>query len=138
MTVTNALASVAVDELDRARAFYEMLLGAPTQPMPDVLEWWLPGGGALQVYRLAERAGGCSCTLLVTDIGESVERLRPHHPIEPSGVVRGDRMDVLMIRDPDGNSIALVEPRRPGDASGVVPHTTPTSADGPPERTPFA
>ena len=139
MTISNALASVAVADLDRARSFYEQLLGPPTRPRPDLFEWWLPDGGALQVYRLPERAGTCSCTFVVSDVDEIADLLRSTGRLGDSTIARDDRSSVLMVRDPDGNSIAFDQPHPADDAaSRVVPHTTPTSADGPPERTPFA
>ena len=44
--------------------------------MPEVLEWHLEGGGGLQVYELPERAGQCSCTLIVSDIDEITQQVR--------------------------------------------------------------
>ena len=44
--------------------------------MLEVAEWKFPRGGWLQVYQLAERAGGGSFTLAVTDIDEIIARAR--------------------------------------------------------------
>ena len=59
MAISNALASVAVKNLAASRNWYEQLFGRPpdAQPMAEVVEWKFDGGGEIQVYELAERAG---------------------------------------------------------------------------------
>jgi len=47
--VANALASLAVRDLAAATAWYGKFLGPGNQPMPEVVEWHLPRGGALQL-----------------------------------------------------------------------------------------
>lgn len=109
MAVENALASVAVSNLDVAAAWYARLLGsAGSKPMPEVVEWKLPGGGGLQVYALAERAGHCSFTLVVSDIEGEIRKL------DAMGVDTRQRsatpqVKTVMVTDPDGNHVALAE-----------------------------
>ena len=77
MSIDNVLASVAVKDLNVARAWYSRLLGSDgSSPMPEVVEWRFDGGGSLQVYQLAERAGHGSCTLAVHDIDTEVRKLK--------------------------------------------------------------
>ncbi|RYI89101.1 MAG: hypothetical protein EON47_21765, partial [Acetobacteraceae bacterium] len=47
MTITNALAGIAVDNLGDALDFYERFFGreADARPLGDVAEWKLPGIG---------------------------------------------------------------------------------------------
>jgi predicted enzyme related to lactoylglutathione lyase len=113
MTITNALASVAVRDLSAAVPFYEKFLGPAKRPMPEVAEWQLDGGGGLQVYQLSERAGTCSCTLIVSDIDEIADRLRSTGVAPGAEPSRNDRVDTVMIKDPDGNSIAFSHPKDP-------------------------
>ena len=48
MAIENALASVAVKDLDIAVDWYERVLDRPgTNPMPEVAEWRFPRGGCL-------------------------------------------------------------------------------------------
>jgi hypothetical protein len=66
-------------------------------------------GGWLQVYLLPEHAGCGSVTLTVSNLEEVVAKL------ENMGVDTGERsssekLEILMITDPDGNHLALVEP----------------------------
>ena len=59
MTITNALASSAVDSLSESLVWYEYLFGrkADARPMADVAELKLPGGGWVHVATDADRAG---------------------------------------------------------------------------------
>ena len=113
MPITNAIASVAVRDLNTAIKWYEALFSkAPTRPMPEVAEWSFERGGWLQVYQLHERAGSCSCTLAVSNIEEEVARLKKMN-IDTSHRTSTEKVKTLMIKDPDGNSIALAEATDP-------------------------
>jgi hypothetical protein len=111
MTIANALASVAVRDVETAAAWYEKLLGPGNQPMPEVIEWQLERGGGLQIYAAPERAGRTSCTLIVTDIDELVQQLDETGIAPDAEPERNDRVDTVMINDPDGNSIAFARPK---------------------------
>ena len=113
MTITNALAGLAVRDLERSSRWYERILGPGTRPMPEVVEWQLDGGGGLQVYAGPERAGQGSCTLIVSDIDEAADQLRASGLVADPEVNRDNRVDTIMIKDPDGNSIAFAMPRDP-------------------------
>ena len=110
MLIDNAIASVAVKDLESAAPWYEALLGrAPdSTPMPEVAEWKFPRGGWLQVYQLPERAGSGSCTLAVSDIEEVVAHVKKLG-IDASQRSSGAQVKTLMIVDPDGNHIAFAE-----------------------------
>ena len=78
MTISNALASVAVKDIKAAVQWYAKVVGRPADatPMPELAEWKFQMGGWLQVYALPERAGSCSCTLVVSDIDSEATRLK--------------------------------------------------------------
>jgi predicted enzyme related to lactoylglutathione lyase len=111
MTVTNALASVAVRDLEVSTKWYETLLGTGSHPMAEVVEWQLEQGGGLQVYEAPERAGQGSCTLIVSDIDEIARQLHESGLAADVEPARNDRVDTVMIKDPDGNSIAFAMPK---------------------------
>ncbi|GAB1645122.1 VOC family protein [Krasilnikovia sp. MM14-A1259] len=111
MTIANALASVAVRDLEASAGWYEKLLGPGSWPMPEVFEWQLERGGGLQIYRAPDRAGHSSCTLIVTDIDETVQHLHGTGIAPDAEPARNDRVDTVMIKDPDGNSIAFAQPK---------------------------
>lgn len=109
MSIQNALASVAVKDLETATSWYEKLLDAPAnRPMSELSEWRFQRGGGLQVYRLPERAGSCSATLAVDDLDAQVSKLNRLN-IQGTRLADTDRVKVVMIKDPDGNSIAIAQ-----------------------------
>lgn len=109
MSIDNALASVAVKDIDKSAAWYAEFLGSRGQrPMPEVEEWMFARGGGLQVYQGAERAGACSFTLVVSDI-EAIARKLAAIGVPPGVRTSSERVKTLMIKDPDGNSIAIAE-----------------------------
>jgi predicted enzyme related to lactoylglutathione lyase len=117
MTITNALASVAVNDLPRSMTWYRKLFGrqADSTPMPEVAEWKFEGGGWLQVYQLKERAGAGSVTLAVSSLEEQIEHLHKIG-IDSGKPILSERVKVVMIKDPDGNSIAFAETLDPSMA----------------------
>ena len=112
MTITNALAGIAVDDINEALDFYERLFGRTpdARPMGDVAEWKLPGGGWVQVVTDADRAGASSLTLVVDDIAEELGRLSLHG-MTPVAKSVGDFFKTAKFRDPDGNQIVFSQPQ---------------------------
>jgi hypothetical protein len=110
MSIENAIASLAVRDILAAAQWYERLFQRPadSRPMAEVAEWKFPRGGWLQVYQLAERAGQGSCTLAVNDVEEIGRHLRGLG-IDAGQPSMGEKVRTLMIRDPDGNSIAFAQ-----------------------------
>ncbi|MEP7009541.1 MAG: VOC family protein [Acidobacteriota bacterium] len=113
MAIKNALASVAVKDLDTAAKWYEQVLGRPgSRPMPEVAEWSFENGGGLQLYQLPERSGSGSFTLVVSDIEEIATHLGTLN-VDNSQRTSSERVKTLMITDPDGNHIAFAESHDP-------------------------
>lgn len=110
MSIKNALASVAVNDVNSAARWYERVFGRPpdSRPMPEVAEWKFERGGWLQVYELPARAGSGSVTLAVSSIDEQVAQLNKLG-IDTGQRSSGDKVKTLMITDPDGNHIAFAE-----------------------------
>jgi catechol 2,3-dioxygenase-like lactoylglutathione lyase family enzyme len=110
VSIRNVIASVAVRDLDASVSWYTTLLGEPVgKPTSAVAEWSFPGGGWLQVYALPERAGRGSFTVSVTSIDEQADALRAIGIDQPAGP-SNETVRTLMVKDPDGNSIAFAEP----------------------------
>jgi predicted enzyme related to lactoylglutathione lyase len=114
MSITNALASVAVNDIHAAIQWYEMLFGRrpDSTPMPELAEWKFEDGGGLQVYELRERAGSCSCTLVLSNLDEEVSRIG-QLGIDTSKRTTSTHIKTMMINDPDGNTIAFAEAKSP-------------------------
>ena len=113
MTLTNALASIAVENLSESLVWYEYLFGrkADARPMADVAEWKLPGGGWVHVATDADRAGASVLMLIVDDIAEELGRLEMFG-IKPVAKAIGDFFKTAKLRDPDGNLIVLSQPQQ--------------------------
>lgn len=112
LTITNALAGIAVDNLAEALDFYERLFGrrADARPIGDVAEWKLPGGGWVQVFTDGDRAGASSLTLVVDDLAEELGRLSLQG-LAPVAKAMGDFFKTAKFRDPDGNQITFSQPQ---------------------------
>lgn len=112
MTITNALAGIAVEDLADALDFYERLFGRQpdARPKSDVAEWKLPGGGWVQVATDADRAGASLLTLVVDDIADELGRLNLLG-LNPVAKSVGDFFKTAKFRDPEGNQIVLSQPQ---------------------------
>jgi catechol 2,3-dioxygenase-like lactoylglutathione lyase family enzyme len=110
VAITNALASVAVKDLAKSVAWYRTLFGRvpDSTPIPVLAEWKFERGGWLQVYELKERAGAGSVTLAVDSLEDQIAALR-QIGIDPGRPMISEKVKVVMIRDPDGNSIAFAQ-----------------------------
>jgi len=117
MAIINAIASVAVRDLETAAAWYERILGRPadSRPIPELAEWKFQRGGWLQVYEQPQRAGTGSVTLAIRNMENQVARLQKLG-VDTRLRTSGPKSDTLMISDPDGNQIALTESRDPSRA----------------------
>lgn len=118
MSISNALASVAVRDLDASVRWYERLLerAVESRPMPGLAEWTFERGGCLQLYQEPERAGAGSVTLVVDDIDAHVERLEQLH-MDTSQRTNSDKARTVIVRDPDGNRVALAQALDPSLAN---------------------
>jgi hypothetical protein len=111
MPITNALASLSVKTLSSSAPWYEKLFGRKpdSTPMPEVAEWKFERGGWLQIYsNNPTNVGKCPVTLAVTSIDEQVASLKAIG-IDPGKRIDNETMKVVMIKDPDGNSIAFAQ-----------------------------
>lgn len=114
MAFRNALASLAVRDLDSAVEWYAKVIGKPpdSRPMPGIAEWKFDGGGWLQLYQLPERAGGGSVTLAVSALDDHAAALQTLG-VDTRQRTANARVATLMFTDRDGNHIALAEARDP-------------------------
>lgn len=118
MAITNALAGVAVNDLGEARRYYAKLLGSDgSQPMEELVEWQLLGGGALQVFADKERAGKSSVTLVVDDIDAQIAAARAGG-IEVPDPQRDPKVDTVIFNDPDGNQLVFAQQKSDELAGG--------------------
>jgi catechol 2,3-dioxygenase-like lactoylglutathione lyase family enzyme len=117
-----AVANLAVKDLERARKFYEETLGlTPIQTEGDDLVVFQSGVSTLNVYR-SQYAGTNRATAVTWAVGEEIEALvselkakgvRFEHYDMPDTTLEGDihvagEMKVAWFKDPDGNILNLI------------------------------
>jgi catechol 2,3-dioxygenase-like lactoylglutathione lyase family enzyme len=110
MPISNALAGVAVSDLERSIDWYRKLLGREPdrRPMANDAEYGFEAGGWMQLFVDKERAGRSSVTLVVDDIDAQIEALRGAG-IDAGEPDRSDFADIVIIHDPDSNQIVLAQ-----------------------------
>jgi predicted enzyme related to lactoylglutathione lyase len=117
MSIQNAIASLAVRDLGASAQWYEKLFGRPADSwqMSKVAEWKFERGGWLQIYQSPDRSGLGSLTLSVTSLDEQVAELE-RSGLDAGPALIAEQVRVVMIKDPDGNSIAFAEASDPSMA----------------------
>ena len=119
---TTAFSSFAVDDLDRARAFYAEVLGLDVtgvEGMDDLLTLHLAGGTDVLVYPKPDYtpATFTVLTFRVDDVDAAVDGLVAKGvtmerydglPADDKGIVRG-KPDVGWFRDPAGNILGVLQ-----------------------------
>lgn len=120
---TNAVANLAVHNLDAARKFYEGTLGlTPIAEEGEEVVVYKSGDSTLNVYR-SEYAGTNQATAVTWTVGEKIDDvvrdLRAkgvnfEHYDMPGARLEGDihigdGMKVAWFKDPDGNILNLID-----------------------------
>lgn len=106
MSIVNALAGIAVRDIDAAVLWYERILGPASRPMDEVAEWRLPNGGCVQVFEDGIRAGLSSVTLVVEDLDREIVGLKSKG-IRIDEKSQSDLVDVAIVQDHDGNQVVF-------------------------------
>jgi catechol 2,3-dioxygenase-like lactoylglutathione lyase family enzyme len=111
MDVEVLFAGIAVSDFKSARAWYERFFGQ----VPDLVAhdeevmWQVTGAGWLYIVRDTQHAGNGIVATAVSDIEEATSVLDARGvaigPIEQEG----EAGLKAFVRDPDGNSIAIIE-----------------------------
>lgn len=120
---TDVVATIAVQDMARARHFYEDKLGLEREEvMGDEVTTYKAGDTKVFVYH-SEEAGGYGATVATWTVHDHIEdlvaELRSHgvkfeHYDMPDTVVKGDihvngDMKCAWFKDPDGNILCLVQ-----------------------------
>jgi predicted enzyme related to lactoylglutathione lyase len=111
MEILIGFTGVPVSDFAAARTFYERFFGRPADVVAHETEvmWRLAETAWLYVVEDAERAGHALVSLSVENLYVALAELRGR------GIVAPDVEDMpgagrkVTIRDPDGNSVALIE-----------------------------
>ncbi|TWH72045.1 VOC family protein [Modestobacter roseus] len=123
LAASEAFSGFSVDDLDRARAFYEQVLGLRTSPtaMAGVMHLHLAGERHVLVYAKGGDHTPATYTVLnfpVADVDAAVAELAArgveflHYdspPTDESGVMRAGGPLIAWFTDPAGNVFSVIE-----------------------------
>jgi hypothetical protein len=112
MNFQNALAGVAVKDIDAAIVWYEELIGRPPdiRPLSHVAAWQFPGGGWVEVFSDEGRAGKSLVIFAVASLNSQITALAEKGITATHITPSDDVGEVVMIEDPDGNQIVFAGP----------------------------
>ena len=125
LSESEAFSGFSVDDLDRARAFYEGVLGLGTsaESMGGVMQLHVGGGRNVLVYAKGEAHAPATYTVLnfpVPDVDAAVAELTArgvrflHYdqpPTDENGVMRAGGPLIAWFTDPAGNVFSVIEQR---------------------------
>jgi predicted enzyme related to lactoylglutathione lyase len=112
MNFSNALAGIAVNDIDKAVAWYEGLIGRPPdiRPMEHVAGWQFREGGWIEIFVDQSRAGKSTVIFAVVSLESQLDALAKNgiavNRMVPSPLIG----EVAIIEDPDGNQIVFAGP----------------------------
>ena len=123
LTDTAAFSGFSVDDLDRARDFYEGVLGLRTtaESMGGLMRLHLGGGRDVLVYAKGPAHTPATYTVLnfpVPDVDAAVAELAgrgvqflhyENPPTDPTGVMRAGGPLIAWFTDPAGNVFSVIE-----------------------------
>ena len=113
--------ALPVEDIDRARAFYEQKLGlTPAQENPGGLMYRLEGGGEFLLYPSGNRPGGhTQANINVRDVAELVDQLRSRGVVfeeydwpglkTVDGIATTGPHTSAWFKDSEGNLIGLMQ-----------------------------
>ncbi|MEU8819492.1 VOC family protein [Actinoplanes sp. NPDC048796] len=108
MAATRLLAQMTVADFEAGVRWYTKLFGGSVdaRPMEGLAEWHLAPAFGVQVWADAERAGRSTMVIDESDLDGLADRLR-RAGIDHAGIQNATTSRVLVVTDPDGNSIVF-------------------------------
>ena len=112
MSLKKIYAHLSCTELSKSTAWFERLFARKpdARPMDGLAEWHHADNAGFQLFENPGDAGHATLTLIVDDIDAEHDRLA-RAELEPGPVERADTVNLIRLRDPDGNLVVLAEPR---------------------------
>ena len=105
-------AGIRVSDFERAKAWYERLLGAEPSFLPHETEavWEIAEHGSIYIVEVTEGAGGCVNTIVAGDFDERVAAMAARG-IEPDErETYPGKARKAIYRDADGNEVSFGGP----------------------------
>lgn len=109
--IQGVLAGLATSDMERPVRWLGTVLGRPptARPMEILADWSLGDAGTIQLVLDPERAGGSIVTLHVADIAATRDRLAADDITLEVDDTSSERVKFGVLRDPDANSVTVVE-----------------------------
>lgn len=119
---SQAFNSYSVNDIARAKEFYELTLGLNLSESNGMLELQLAGGGNVLIYPKDNHAPATFTVLNfpVPDVDQAVEELtkqgvsfekydQPDLKTDEKGIMRGPGPTIAWFKDPAGNILSVIE-----------------------------
>lgn len=109
MPIQKIYAQIACSNLTASASWYQSLFGRKPDatPMQHLAEWHKRDGN-LQLFQNPDAAGKTTLTLIVSDLEGERARVTA---LKPGEIERADYVNIVRMKDPDGNLVVLAEPR---------------------------
>jgi predicted enzyme related to lactoylglutathione lyase len=116
MDIDVMFTGLPVSDFQAAQDWYERFFGRPPDIVAHELEvmWRVTDGGWLYILRDPEHAGNGIVAIAVPNIEEATALLEARGVATGSIKPEGDAGEKVVLVDPDGNSIAIIQVAAPG------------------------
>jgi hypothetical protein len=110
MALQKIFAHLSCTDFQKSTTWFETLFGRKPDatPMQHLAEWHHGDGAGFQLFQAPAHAGKGTLTLIVTGLAAERDRLSA---LKPGNIEHADYVDLVRLRDLDGNLIVLAEPR---------------------------
>ncbi len=111
MNLDVLFAGIPVSDFPAAQAWYEGFFGRPADVVAhdEEVMWQVTGAGWLYIVSDPERAGNSIVAMAVPAIEATIAALEARGVTTGLIVQQGDAGRKAVVRDPDGNSIAIIQ-----------------------------
>jgi hypothetical protein len=111
MPIQKIFAHLSCADLQRSTPWFGTLFGRKPDatPMQSLAEWHHGNEAGFQPFQNSAHAGTGTLTLIVGGLASERVRLSS---LNPGEIERGNYVDLMRLRDPDGNLVVLAEPRK--------------------------
>ena len=122
MHISTVLASLYVRDLSAAADWYATLFGrgADHSPHPHCREWEVVPDTRVQILQAPDERAPAAVAFVVADVSQERDRLFRAGATVDAAVEYAGFVRTVEVRDPEGNTITLVQSLRPATRRGVA------------------
>jgi hypothetical protein len=110
MPIQKIFAHLSCADLRKSTPWFETIFGRKPDatPMQHLAEWHHGREAGFQLFENPEQAGKATLTLIVSGLDAERRRVAA---LAPGEIEHANYVDIIRLRDPDGNLVVLAEPR---------------------------